>query len=389
MGSSQGHELSKRGAEMRGIKFALPCNWGAVSLQTMTEEKIIIRDLRRKEKFIIDDEYLNGYAKICGIFATGVYVSLCRHADKEQKAFPSIKRMAAELAISESSVKRGLKRLDEHRIIVRERKGKMLTNRYYLLDKSEWSMRIVGDSDGSVRPIIQFRQNHHTVPAEPSIVRKHNSKETQKEGMSGKPTDWGFLKEEKRSELKLSMAITELTPRENAILKMRFGLDETKATHTLEEVAKEFGVTRERIRQIETKAIEKIREKLKRKEWNLEIEIEKLLKDQRRHIQVIGIWIKEKGLKPENVEQMQSIIMRNLRPAQLLNGYTNENIHETITVIKNTEYLRKFTLETVAKYIDEVIAQKKKQGRKIIRFEEIRRSDGSAAMRPIYEELKQ
>jgi DNA-binding transcriptional regulator PaaX len=149
----------------------------------MTEEKIIIRDLRRKEKFIIDDEYLNGYARICGIFATGVYVSLCRHADREQKAFPSIKRMAAELAISESSVKRGLKKLDEYRIIVRERKGKMLTNRYYLLDKSEWSMRVIDGSDGSVRPITQFRQTHHTVLAEPSIERKHNIKETQKKGI--------------------------------------------------------------------------------------------------------------------------------------------------------------------------------------------------------------
>lgn len=212
MGSSQGHELSKRGAEMRGIKFALPCNGGLFLFKTMPEEKIIIRDLRRKEKFIIDDEYLNGYAKICGIFATGVYVSLCRHADKEQKAFPSIKRMAAELAISESSVKRGLKRLDEHRIIVRERKGKMLTNRYYLLDKSEWSMRIVGDSDGSVRPIIQFRQTHHTVPAEPSIVRKHNSKETQKKGIIK-----NFNFENEKAKLVAKMAMT--TPQERTSIQ--------------------------------------------------------------------------------------------------------------------------------------------------------------------------
>ena len=49
-----------------------------------------------------------------------------------------------------------------------------------------------------------------------------------------------------------------LTPREQKILKMRFGLEEGR-THTLEEVGKEFGVTRERIRQIESKALQKLR----------------------------------------------------------------------------------------------------------------------------------
>jgi len=49
-----------------------------------------------------------------------------------------------------------------------------------------------------------------------------------------------------------------LTPREQKILRMRFGLDDGK-THTLEEVGHEFGVTRERIRQIEAKALTKLR----------------------------------------------------------------------------------------------------------------------------------
>ncbi len=53
--------------------------------------------------------------------------------------------------------------------------------------------------------------------------------------------------------------IKELAPREQKILEMRFGLIDG-ISHTLEEVGKEFGVTRERIRQIEAKALEKIRE---------------------------------------------------------------------------------------------------------------------------------
>ncbi|MFA6593881.1 MAG: sigma-70 family RNA polymerase sigma factor [Candidatus Buchananbacteria bacterium] len=51
--------------------------------------------------------------------------------------------------------------------------------------------------------------------------------------------------------------ISELTPREQKVLEMRFGLRDGVA-HTLEEVGKEFDVTRERIRQIEAKALEKI-----------------------------------------------------------------------------------------------------------------------------------
>lgn len=54
--------------------------------------------------------------------------------------------------------------------------------------------------------------------------------------------------------------IGDLTPREQKILEMRFGLTDGIA-HTLEEVGQEFGVTRERIRQIEAKAIEKIASK--------------------------------------------------------------------------------------------------------------------------------
>lgn len=51
----------------------------------------------------------------------------------------------------------------------------------------------------------------------------------------------------------------DLDPREQKILKMRFGLEDG-VQHTLEEVGAEFGVTRERIRQIEAKALERIKE---------------------------------------------------------------------------------------------------------------------------------
>ena len=58
---------------------------------------------------------------------------------------------------------------------------------------------------------------------------------------------------------RLKEILVDLTPREQKILAMRFGLEDG-ITHTLEEVGNEFGVTRERIRQIEAKALERIRE---------------------------------------------------------------------------------------------------------------------------------
>jgi RNA polymerase primary sigma factor len=58
---------------------------------------------------------------------------------------------------------------------------------------------------------------------------------------------------------KIREILVDLAPREQLILKMRFGLEDG-ITHTLEEVGQKFGVTRERIRQIEAKALMKIRE---------------------------------------------------------------------------------------------------------------------------------
>ena len=49
-----------------------------------------------------------------------------------------------------------------------------------------------------------------------------------------------------------------LTPREARVLQLRFGLTDGRS-HTLKEVGEKFGVTRERIRQIETEALQRLR----------------------------------------------------------------------------------------------------------------------------------
>jgi len=59
---------------------------------------------------------------------------------------------------------------------------------------------------------------------------------------------------------KISRAISSLCPKEKRIVKVRYGIGEEE--QTLESLAQEFGVTRERIRQIEMKAIRKLKLRL-------------------------------------------------------------------------------------------------------------------------------
>jgi RNA polymerase primary sigma factor len=61
---------------------------------------------------------------------------------------------------------------------------------------------------------------------------------------------------------KLDEVLSTLTPREARILRLRFGLENGK-TYTLEEVGEKFGLTRERIRQIEGKALRRLRHPLR------------------------------------------------------------------------------------------------------------------------------
>lgn len=101
-------------------------------------EKFEIRDLRQKEQYITDDKFLNGYARFLEIYAVGVYNSLCRHANKLQKSWPSINFIREELSISRSKIIDGIKRLEFWGIIRKQRVGKTANNRYVLHHKKHW-----------------------------------------------------------------------------------------------------------------------------------------------------------------------------------------------------------------------------------------------------------
>ena len=111
-------------------------------MEPKTSPRLRIVDRRNKEKFFIDDYFIDKWARSVGPHATLVYFSLCRHANVDQKAFPSIKLMAEEMAISVSSIQRGLSKLISCGIVYAEQEkgsnGLWKNNTYFLADKTAW-----------------------------------------------------------------------------------------------------------------------------------------------------------------------------------------------------------------------------------------------------------
>jgi hypothetical protein len=137
----------------------------------MSDERKIgqfrVRDKRKKGWFFVDDEYLNGFARIFGAVGTAIYISLCRHTDiEEQSCFPSQELIAEELSIGTTTVKKYIKLFEKYQLIYIERQRdkitkKWLNNIYWLLDKAEWkkpgSASVYGEP-GTLRCKSQGRQ---------------------------------------------------------------------------------------------------------------------------------------------------------------------------------------------------------------------------------------
>lgn len=152
----------------------------------MEQQKLFkIRDKRKKGWFFIDNEYLNGYARIFGAIGTAIYVSLCRHANNEtQECFPSQNTIAEELNIGVRTVKKYIKKFKDYNIIGinRERHPvtkKWLINTYYLLDKSEW--KEPGASDALGKPgASECKSQGHQMHCKETKYRKETITEVAK-----------------------------------------------------------------------------------------------------------------------------------------------------------------------------------------------------------------
>ena len=109
----------------------------------MSEQAIEILDQRKHSFALVDDLYLDEYAAVCGIYATGIYLALCRHANAESSCFPGKDYMAKKLGISVRSVYTATKALVDNGIITvdktrRSRGGKFASIVYKLADQSQW-----------------------------------------------------------------------------------------------------------------------------------------------------------------------------------------------------------------------------------------------------------
>lgn len=101
-------------------------------------DRFEVRDLRVKTRFAIDNIFYDEYAVIFGPTISMVYIALVRHANKEQKTWPSQKRIAEHLGISRQWVGTHLKVLQFFNLIRSVRLGKTCNNRYYLIDEKQW-----------------------------------------------------------------------------------------------------------------------------------------------------------------------------------------------------------------------------------------------------------
>ena len=116
---------------------------------TTTEEvPFRVLDRRRYSFFMIDNEVIDDYASLIGIYALGVYNVLSRFSDQEGVCFPSLNTIAKKLGISKPSVIKALEALEAYGLLAKEHryneKGDHISNLYILLEVKKEPVLPVG-----------------------------------------------------------------------------------------------------------------------------------------------------------------------------------------------------------------------------------------------------
>ena len=132
---------------------------------------------------MVDDEYIDKMAKLCGWKASLVYFSLCRHVNKDQECFPSITLMAQQHGVSRPTIMNGISVLEQRNIIAvgktRSKGGKWLNNTYTLLDKTGWDYSTQVNVDDRAESIVDTLPSQRGLPDQ---VSEADTKETHGKG---------------------------------------------------------------------------------------------------------------------------------------------------------------------------------------------------------------
>jgi hypothetical protein len=155
---------------------------------------IEIRDTRNKQHYIVDDEYLNGYARLCGVYATAVYNSMCRHVDVHQQSFPSIDLIAEQHAISRPMVIKATKILESWGIVMvirskNEKTKRQNPNIYVLTDKSVWTAKPSHQRLPGRKKAGSISEDEPSKPHNESRVNTDDHKDSHINGAHGKDSE--------------------------------------------------------------------------------------------------------------------------------------------------------------------------------------------------------
>lgn len=267
-------------------------------------------DKRKYGWFRIDDLYIDKYASVCGIYATGIYASLCRHSDKSGACFPSKETLAKELKISQRSVYNGLRKLEEFGIITisnqtKRKKGFFKNNIYTLQDKSRWenidiitSMQ-APDTHGMEAP--GARDRRHELPSKEDTYKLDTT-------LREAPRAEGNYEQTEPMALVAPPQAEVLIPKEEVPFSY---------VHELEAL-KNGGKN-----------------------------------GSRKDFKIIALyWIRKRRVY-ENRVQFNEALRRELRPAKALMGYTKRQLEEVMDYCDNTFDL--WTLETIGKRIGDLV----------------------------------
>lgn len=139
------------------------------------------KELEEGDWFKMDNLFIDVFARKIGSVSAAIYLCITRHADAEGYAFPSYKRIAEELNISERTVTRHIEILEDYNLLIRNKKrrsGRWANYSYTLMGRDEWSFEPYDNLSGGhmTKKVIPHDKNNRNHMTKSHIKNTHNNK---------------------------------------------------------------------------------------------------------------------------------------------------------------------------------------------------------------------